>query len=122
MPPFADRPSSRIHPRSAPASYGQRRTSRKVNTPRSQSSLLLPNFATFPIHQSLSGCGVECSHADSSGQAYFLAVGELSDVLRAKGVQPAELASFVADDDAGQDGAGGGEGALRCRSGRRRCR
>ena len=105
-----DRPASRFHPRRP----GILRSTplRGRSTPvRSQSAH--SSEVRYTSHSSIVVVfWGECSDADSSGQACFLAIREFSDILRAKGVQPAELSAFVADDDAGEYGAWGGEGAL----------
>src|SRR5258707_1058502 len=54
---------------------------------------------------------VDRADADPCGHADFLVGGELAEVGRLQGVQPADLAPFVADDDAGEDRAGEGQGA-----------
>ena len=105
MPPF---PTGVIRGsiRDGGASYGQPSLSRKVNTPGSQFSLVFRDSPHSPFHQSLSCLGVSARTPIRAARRTFWLIGELSEVLRAQGVQPAHLASFVADDDPGQDRAG----------------
>ena len=70
-----------------------------------------PSFGIGVPGSIVVGVALEGADADAGGHADFLVVGEAADVGGLEGVQPADFAALVADDDVGEDGAWGGEGA-----------
>ena len=77
-----------------------------------------PRFAVTAresLDQSLSARGVSARTPIRAARRTFWSIGQLLDVLRPQGVEPADLAPFVADDDLGQDRARERQGALDAR-------
>ena len=113
--PIPDADLTRQSITTPPLSRGILRTrpnSRKVN-PRTVENAL--HFQTPQIRrmsreaasvQSLSSRGVSVLTPIRAARRTLSAIGHFPDVLRPQGIEPADLASFVTDDDAGQDRAG----------------